>query len=513
MTDKQPENIKYESDIATLMEQIGAEPVNHSVADTTICSGLSEDSRTVKQGDMFIARPGLESDGRRYIHQATTNGAVAVLCEATEIDQFVQALDCPVAVYKVKNLADKLGKLGSIFYQNPSDQLTMIGITGTNGKTSCTQLIARVLNNLNEKVAVMGTLGNGLLDDLDETSNTTIDALTLQNYLADFKNKGIEFVSMEVSSHALKQGRVNGVKYNVAVFTNLTRDHLDYHGDMKSYAEAKKMLLAREEVETVIINADDTMGSTLISDDSIKADKYSFSITPINARDANNSVWTETVVFHDSGLEAEIATPWGSVEFKTSMIGQFNLSNCLAVITTLGSMGFDPQDVTDQLATMPFVKGRMERFGGDDKPLVIVDYAHTPDAMKHVLQAIKSHTSHKLWVVFGCGGDRDRGKRAQMASIAEEYADYIVFTSDNPRTEPVEEIITEMMKGLHRSSATEVEYDRELAIRNCVSKAVLGDVVLVAGKGHEQFQIIGNEKIPHSDIDVVQQALAMGSWS
>jgi len=503
---------QYQCDLAMLMKQIGAEPVNTSPGEAITLKGLTEDSRKIKDDELFIARPGLESDGRRFIHQATARGAVAILCEATDIEQFVQAVNCPVAIFQVTNLADKLGQLADIFYHNPSKALSIIGVTGTNGKTSCTQLIARVAEKLNKKVAVMGTLGNGLLSELDETGNTTIGALNLQGYLADFREKEIEIVSMEVSSHALKQGRVNAVNFKMALFTNLTRDHLDYHGDMRSYAKAKKMLLTRNELEAVVINADDAMGSNLLNDDEIKAEKYSFSITPVNARESHNSVWTESVVFHDAGIEAEIATPWGDVKFETSMIGQFNLSNCLAVITTLGVLGFSPEDVIEQLKTMPFVKGRMERFGGDGKPLVIVDYAHTPDALKHVLQAIKPHTSHNLWVIAGCGGDRDRGKRSEMAAICEEYADHLVFTSDNPRTERVEDIITEMLKGLHRASSCDVEYDRESAIMKSISKAVIGDVILVAGKGHETYQLIGKERVPHNDVEIVEKALAKGNW-
>ncbi|MCP3674344.1 MAG: UDP-N-acetylmuramoyl-L-alanyl-D-glutamate--2,6-diaminopimelate ligase [Gammaproteobacteria bacterium] len=502
----------YQCDIAMLMELINASPFNNLQPEYLMCSGITEDSRKIAKGFIFIARPGLESDGRHFIHQATAKGAVAVLCEATGIEQFVQAVNCSVSIFKVENIAGKLGKIGATFYQIPSNELTIIGVTGTNGKTSCTQLIARVAEKLKKKVAVMGTLGNGCLKELESTDNTTIDALTLQGHLAKFKNSNIDIVSMEVSSHALKQGRVNAVNFDIALFTNLTRDHLDYHGNMKSYADAKKILLVKNELKTVIINADDTTGLKFINDDTISAEKFSYSITPINAREPHNSVWTESAVFHDAGIVAEIATPWGAVDFKTSMIGQFNLSNCLAVITTLGSMGFSPKDVADQLSTMPFVKGRMERFGGEDKPLVIVDYAHTPDALKHVLQAIKPHTSHKLWVVVGCGGDRDRGKRPEMASIAEEYADHLVFTSDNPRSERVEDIVTEMQKGLHRYSSCEVEYDRELAIRNSISKAVLGDVVLIAGKGHETFQFTNKGKVPHSDIEIAEQSLTMGSW-
>ncbi len=499
-------------DIEQVMRDIGAQQYNESPLKVFACTGLVEDSRDIKKGYLFIARPGLESDGRRYIHQATTRGAVAILCEATDIEQFTQVKNCPVTIYKVKNVAEKLGRLGDIFYSHPSSHLTIVGVTGTNGKTSCTQLIAKVAEKLQKKVAVMGTLGNGIPGELDKTKNTTIEALAMQRYLSDFRNKNVEIVSMEVSSHALNQGRVNAVDFDIAVFTNLTRDHLDYHEDMVNYAKAKKSLLAKKELEAIIINADDMMGARFLKDKEITTKKYSFSITPVNARTTENSVWTESVVFHDNGIKAEVATPWGSITFKTSMIGQFNLSNCLAVITSLGVLGFSPEDVASQLAKISFVEGRMERFGGDKKPLVIVDYAHTPDSIKHVLQAIKPHTSHKLWVVFGCGGDRDRGKRPEMAAMAEEYADHLVITSDNPRTEPIEDIVSQMLTGLHRSSVCEVEYDRKAAIRNTISRAVIGDVVLVAGKGHEQYQLTGKEKIPHSDAEIVEQALSQGSW-
>jgi UDP-N-acetylmuramoyl-L-alanyl-D-glutamate--2,6-diaminopimelate ligase len=281
---------------------------------------------------------------------------------------------------------------------------------------------------------------------------------------------------------------------------------------MESYAKAKKLLLTKASLDTAIINADDAMGAKLIQDPEITAKKYSFSITPINARDTDNSVWTEAVSFHDSGIEAEIVTPWGEIQFATSMIGQFNLSNCLAVITTLGAMGYSIKDVAKELATMPFVKGRMESFGGEDKPLVIVDYAHTPDALKHVLLALRPHTNHKLWCVVGCGGNRDKGKRSEMAAIAESLADHLVFTSDNPRGESIEDIINDMLTGLNEPSDCSVEYSRELAIKSSISNAVLGDVVLVAGKGHEKVQVIGTTKIPFSDEDVVTQALSRGSW-
>ncbi|RLA02050.1 MAG: UDP-N-acetylmuramoyl-L-alanyl-D-glutamate--2,6-diaminopimelate ligase [Gammaproteobacteria bacterium] len=502
----------FQCEVTMLMAFVDANTDQPELAKGLNCTGITEDSRAVSKGDIFVARPGAESDGRRYIHQATARGAIAVLCESRDLEQFIQAEKCPVPVYQVENLAMRMGKLGDIFYQHPSNELSIIGVTGTNGKTSCSQLMARVADNLGHKAGIMGTLGNGPVDELIETGNTTTGALNIQADLADFKNKGIEVVCMEVSSHALAQGRVNGVKFKVALFTNLTRDHLDYHGNMQRYAKAKKLLLARKELESVVINADDTTGAGLIKDEDIKAKKYSFSITPINARDSDNSVWTESVTFHDFGIDAKVATPWGKMDFSTPMIGQFNLSNCLGVITTLGVMGFSVKDIGKELNTMAFVKGRMERFGGHDKPLVIVDYAHTEDALKHVLQALKPHTNHKLWCIFGCGGDRDKGKRPQMAAIAEEYTDHLILTSDNPRSERVDSIIQQMMKGLNHPTDCEVEFDRELAIRSSISRAVLGDVVLVAGKGHEQFQHIGKEKIPHSDVDTVKHALEMGSW-
>jgi len=503
---------QYKTDIKQLLQSLDAEALNSLNLESTECTGLTEDSRNVKIGDCYIARPGYESDGRRFIHQATARGAITVITEASEIEHFAQAMQCPVAIYKVKNLSEKMGMLSDLFYQHPSADLTIVGVTGTNGKTSCSQLIAKVADHMDKDAAVMGTLGNGRLNKLNATGNTTTDAITLHSQLAEFRDSGVDLVSMEVSSHALEQGRVNAVDFNIALFTNLSRDHLDYHGDMRSYAAAKKVLLTKQQLDAVIINADDAKGCEFLEDDDISAEKFSFSITSINSRAANNSVWTEAVEFHDAGIKADITTPWGSIDFSTSMIGQFNLSNCLAVISTFGVLGFDVQKVAEILSSVSYVEGRMERFGGDDKPLVIVDYAHTPDALKHVLKALQPHTSHKLWSIFGCGGDRDKGKRSEMAAIAEEFADHLIFTSDNPRSESMEDIVTDMMQGLIRPSSCEVEYDRETAIRTSISRAVLGDVVLVAGKGHEQFQQIGNEKIPLCDIDIVQQALAMGSW-
>lgn len=505
--------MNYHSDLSGLMEHIGAELVNQGSDSPINCTGLTEDSRKVKEGELFIARPGLDSDGRRYVHQAVAKGASAVLVEAQHLEQFVQTSETEVPVYKVKNLASLLGTLADKYYGSPSKELTIVGVTGTNGKTSCSQISGRILAQLGYSAAIMGTMGNGIVDQLDETSNTTMDAITVHRYLAQFRDDGVQFVIMEVSSHALVQGRVSKVRFDAAVLTNLSRDHLDYHGDMSSYAAAKKQLFLWPDLKSVIVNSDDSVGSDILSDNQVTAQKYSYSITAINAGADDHSVYTEAVDFKDEGIFADLRTPWGNADLKTSLIGQFNLSNCLAVVTLLGALGIELDNVIDGVARLKPVEGRMECFGGQNKPMAVVDYAHTPDALKHALRALRPHTNHRLWCVFGCGGDRDRGKRPQMAAIAEEYADYIVLTSDNPRSEDVTDIINEMRAGLQNPTACIVEPDRKLAIESVMNKSVIGDVVLLAGKGHEQYQHVGMEKLPHSDIEIVTNALEKGNWS
>ncbi len=503
----------YSADIATLMSAISAELHNDVDYSSLICQGMNEDSRQINPGDLFIARPGLESDGRRYINQAITKGAIAVLTEEFELQQFVQAEVQTIPVFKVKNLATVLGLLAATFYQYPSKDLTVIGITGTNGKTTCTQMAAHVLESLGHKVGVMGTMGIGRYGKLQPSPNTTLDALSVQRCFADFRDSGMSHVVMEVSSHALVQGRVNEVAYDVAIFTNLSRDHLDYHGDMVSYANAKKLLFDWPGLRYAIINSDDTVGVEILNEYKAEEGNYSFSITAINAQDEDTSVYTEAVSFFDGGVHAELVTPWGESSLVTQLIGQFNLSNCLAVLTALGALQYRLKDIIAGIADLKPVAGRMECFGNNKTPMVVVDYAHTPDALKHALAALRPHTQHRLWCVVGCGGDRDRGKRPQMAAIAEEFADHVVLTSDNPRSEDIMEIINEMREGLTRDKDCIVESDRKMAIQTTVNRSVIGDVILVAGKGHEDYQQIGAERVPHSDVETVTKVLQRGNWS
>ena len=506
-------SVQYSADLASLMAAIGADQHNQIDAGNQVCQGMNEDSRQINQGDLFIARPGLESDGRRYINQAITKGAIAVLTEEHELEHFVQATVETVPIFKVKNLANELGILADTFYQHPSSNLTVIGVTGTNGKTTCAQMTAHVLESLGYKVGVMGTMGNGRYGQLTPSPNTTLDALSVQQCIAQFRDDGMNYVVMEVSSHALVQGRVNEIAFDVAVFTNLSRDHLDYHGDMVSYANAKKLLFGWPGLRFAAVNSDDKVGLEILEQYQAAEGNYSFSITAINAQNPDTSVFTESVRFFDGGVSAELVTPWGVSELNTQLIGQFNLSNCLAVVTALGALGFELKQIIDGIAGLKPVAGRMECFGGESTPLVVVDYAHTPDALKHALSALRPHTQHRLWCIVGCGGDRDRGKRPEMAAIAQEHADYVVLTSDNPRSEDIMDIINEMREGLSSGSECIVEPDRKLAIQSTLNRAVIGDVVLVAGKGHEDYQQIGDEKRPHSDITAVQTVLKRGNWS
>ena len=504
---------KYQIDLMTLMDVIGAEQHNQCEFSGLVCKGIKEDSRDVVEGDLFIARPGLESDGRRYISQAINKGATAVLVEDFQIEQFVQASLESVPVFKVKNLAHELGLLADTFYQHPSSEITVIGVTGTNGKTTCAQMTAHVLESMGHATGVMGTMGNGRYGQLTPTPNTTLDAISVHECLAHFRDEGMRYAVMEVSSHALVQGRVNKVAYDVAGFTNLSRDHLDYHGDMVSYANAKKLLFKWPDLKFAAVNSDDAVGLEILNELSTDVTSYSFSITAINAQDPDSSIYTETVNFSDSGVGAELVTPWQEISLDTQLIGQFNLSNCLAVIAMLGALEFPLDAIVNGISSLKPVAGRMECFGGNESPLVVVDYAHTPDALKHALEALRPHTQHRLWCIVGCGGDRDRGKRPQMASIAEQFSDYVVLTSDNPRSEDIMDIINEMKQGLSPASDTVIEPDRKQAVEATINRAVIGDVVLVAGKGHEDYQLIGDEKVPYSDVTTVEQTLVRGKWS
>jgi UDP-N-acetylmuramoyl-L-alanyl-D-glutamate--2,6-diaminopimelate ligase len=459
-------------------------------------SGLQTDSRRVRPGDLFFALPGSVSDGRDYIGDAVAAGAAAVVYESN--DGFVLH-GAPVPAIAIAGLRHRIGFIADRFYGSPSRHLLVVGVTGTNGKTTCTQLLAQALDRPPQRCAVIGTLGDGFPGALNASLHTTPDAVTLQRLMAEFLDRGATHVSMEVSSHALEQGRVNGVAFHVAVFTNLTRDHLDYHGDMQSYGAAKAALFAMEGLQYAVINHDDAFGRELLARIGSRVRTLSYGIEggEVRARELRLS---------PEGMHLRIATPAGETELRSPLIGRFNAYNLLAVLAVWLALGLELQEASARLAHARPPAGRAERFGGEHgKPLVVIDYAHTPDALEKILLALREHARGRLWCVFGCGGDRDRGKRPVMGGIAERFADIVLLTDDNPRHEPGEAIIRDIISGM--TASPEIIRERRCAIAEAVRRAGPDDIVLVAGKGHEDYQQVGDMRLPYSDREVVRAIL------
>ncbi len=467
------------------------------------------DSRQVKQGDTFVATVGFQLDARNFIANACKQGAELVIAEAENNQEFlnIAGVDSDSIIW-IKNLRDQLSQLASNFYHNPTNQLKTIGVTGTNGKTSCSYLIAKTLQKLHFECYLLGTLGVGQSHDLKTSVNTTADAVTMQQVLAEAVESGVQFVSMEVSSHGLSQSRVACVKFTTAIFTNLTRDHLDYHGDMENYGEAKRQLFLQPSLKNAVLNMDDKFIRKLEKDEQISAIKWLVTTKlPTSGSNLNRWIWAEDVIYSIKGLHAKVYTPWGSGTLESNLIGQFNLSNLLLVIAALGSILKDVYPILNALKEVRSAPGRMDRFGNEKTPMAVVDYAHTPDALEQSLKALREHNVGMIWCVFGCGGDRDTGKRAIMARIAEKLANKVIVTSDNPRTELPETIKKDIFEGFKKPEKVTYIEDRQQAIIEIVNKAKVGDAILIAGKGHEDYQIIGQEKIHLSDLEIVKKAI------
>jgi len=457
--------------------------------------GMTSDSRKVSAGDLFIAYPGECADGRKHIGQAIERGACAVIWEQGSIWDDAWA----VPNLPVSGLRDQVSALAGEFYGQPSQGLWMIGVTGTNGKTSCSHWLAQCLNALGSKTAVLGTLGNGLPGSLTEAVNTTPDAIVLQCLLADFVGQEVDAVAMEVSSHGLAQGRVSGLKFDVALLTNLSRDHLDYHGDMEAYAAAKAQLFGWPSLRCAVLNVDDEFGARLavhLHQQGRKVLTYGLN---------GGAVSCTSLHFVDGGIAMEVMTPWGDAETSVGVIGRFNAVNVLAVLATLLASDIPLDKAVASLQYIRPVPGRMQQLGGGRQPLVVVDYAHTPDALAKVLTSLREQTQGRLICVFGCGGNRDKGKRPLMGEVVSSLADVAVVTSDNPRHEAPQDIIDEIVAGM--TGNFRIEADRAAAIRHAIGNAGAGDVVLLAGKGHETYQQVGDEKMPFSDADVARRAL------
>ncbi len=472
---------------------------------------LVTDSRAVQAGDTFVAYPGEKLDGRQFIAQAIAQGANAVIWE---LQHFVWNAEWELPNFGVKNLRDTAGWIANDVYGAPSQKLQMIGITGTNGKTSTAHWIAQALNAAKKPCALIGTLGNGFVTGLQPSANTTPDAIHVHALLAEYLSHGAQAVAMEVSSHALSQGRVNGVNFDVALLTNLSRDHLDYHGDMKNYAGSKRKLFQWDQLKYAVLNFDDEFGVELaeqLLDASVEVVGYGLSDPALRhaERLGLRMVYGHVTEMNGQGLRLEIHSSWGAAQLSSGLIGRFNAANLLGALAVLLVSEVSLSDAVLSLGDMQAVAGRMQRLGNAQQPTVVVDYAHTPDALEKVLltlREIDTTKSAKLICVFGCGGDRDRGKRAMMGLVAEKFSDHCIVTSDNPRSENPQHIIDEVMGGMSGNNH-EIVLDRTAAIARAISLAAQCDTILVAGKGHENYQEISGVKHAFSDVLVAQQAL------
>jgi UDP-N-acetylmuramoyl-L-alanyl-D-glutamate--2,6-diaminopimelate ligase len=477
---------------------------------------LVNDSRAVKPGDTFVAYPGHARDGRDYIAHAIESGAAAVLWERAG---FRWDPRWRVPNLGVRALRHRAGEIASRFHGRPSRRLQVIGVTGTNGKTTCSQWITQALTRCGRRCAVIGTLGYGLRAPLKPLVNTTPDALWLHAQLSEFARRGAQAVAMEVSSIGLDQDRVAGIEFDTALFTNLSRDHLEYHRTMRRYQEAKARLFAWQTLRHAVVNLDDDFGAELarrIRRPGLEVIGYGFDA----ARGARGArLVGANLVSRAAGVSFDARTPWGAARVTGPVPGRHNASNLLGVLAVLLASGIPLRRAVAALAALKPLPGRLQRFGGGAKPLVVVDYAHTPDALKQALltlhellpaqSRVASHES-RLICVFGCGGERDPGKRPQMGRIAVRLADHVVLTSDNPRGEEPKEIIGDIVAGVPGGAGgVEIEPDRRAAIMRAVARARRGDIVLVAGKGHEAYQEIRGVQHPFSDAAVAREALAI----
>ena len=460
--------------------------------------GITLDSRHVRDGDLFVAFPGLRHDGRDYIAQAVAAGAAAVVLES----QGAVAHQLAVPSVQIEGLAEQLSALADRFYQQPSAALQVIGITGTNGKTSVSQMLAQALDRLGSRCGVIGTLDSGLAGALIDHGMTTPDAVAVQAQLASMRDQGASHVAMEVSSHALDQHRVAAVRFAVAVFTNLSRDHLDYHGTMAAYGEAKAQLFQRD-LQAAVINLDDAFGREL-------AERCAAPVIGYSLSDPAATLYCRELVCDSLGLNARLQVQGREFALRSPLLGSFNMSNLLAVLGSLLALGVDAGAAVEQVAQLQPPAGRMQRLGGGDLPLVVVDYAHTPDALEKALTALHQHAAGRVVCIFGCGGDRDNGKRPMMARVAEQFAEAVVVTDDNPRTEPSQQIIEQICQGAEHPQALTVIPNRAQAIASTIAAARPGDVILLAGKGHENYQEIDGVRHPFSDIE--QASLALQHW-
>ncbi len=486
--------------LAKLLDNVADVP---SVMDVAV-SSMTQDSREVLPGCLFVALKGAQQHGMAYAERAEFLGAVAIIFEA---DESLQSIETNIPQFEITDLRESLGLIADRFYNSPSQSLQMVGITGTDGKTSVSHFMAQAINNC----AVIGTIGLGLLDDLQTATHTTPDVINVHKSLFEMKQQGVSTVAMEVSSHALDQGRVAGVAFDVAVLTNLSRDHLDYHKTVEAYGDAKEKLFHWSNLKAVVLNLDDRFGRKVAEKVSQTQTVVGYGIGEIEDYPAGSLVAVDTK-FTVNGICAVVQYGSQKGQLAVSVLGRFNLSNLLAALGAMLGLGIAFNDVISQLNKVQTVAGRMEKVGDvlSQSILTVVDFAHTPNALMSVLKALREHLgneSSNLICVFGCGGDRDAGKRPLMAAVAEKYANVVIATDDNPRTENPELIMQDIVAGFENKEAVIIEHDRSAAIYKALKRAKSGDAVLIAGKGHETGQILATGTIPFNDREQVEQAL------
>lgn len=466
-------------------------------------SGLCLDSRKINSSDVFVALSGYDNHGIDFAYQVQRGGACAILAESVTKGKAKpkgrqQPLTIPVI--EIEELSKKLGILSSKFYENPSKKLDVIGITGTNGKTSCAWLLLQAWDKLGLKGAYIGTLGYGTLQQIHALKNTTPTALELQKILAEFESTGITHVAIEVSSHGISLGRINNVTFAGTGFTNISRDHLDFHETMEQYSEAKKQLFTDFTQSFTVINSKDSYGKKWISEISTPCLAYGI-------EDEEADLIAKNIQLTPKGINFELKWDNQSYALFTPLLGRFNVDNLMLVIATLIEQKFNIQEILKAVPLLEPVPGRMNCVTVQEAcPLIIIDYAHTPDALKQVLLALKEHNARKIWCVFGCGGNRDKGKRPQMGHIAETLADIVIVTDDNPRFEDNQHIMQDILMGMN--SKPTVIHDRQLAIAHAINNAHNDDLILIAGKGHEPYQLIKGQYHPFDDKVIASNLLA-----
>lgn len=486
-----------------LLANISSDSVisDHPALDHEI-TGICTNSHACCQGDLFIGMPGTRVDGGDFWQSAISSGAIAAMISPEAATKYPPtANDC---VIQCADMVTACANIAATFYQHPTQTLKLIGITGTNGKTTTTHLIEYFLEQTNHPTALLGTLYTRWKGYQETATHTTPFAADLQKQFFNAVKAGNEYAVIEVSSHALAQGRVKACTFDVAVFTNLTQDHLDFHKDMEDYFSAKAKLFDLDYLTgKAIINLDDSYGQRLINT-LPKNQVWSYSV---NNSDAD--FYTNALTYSSTGISGVLHTPIGAFNFRSPLVGQYNLSNLLAAIASTTHFGLDIPTLLQKLPDFPGVPGRMERVQISDTQdiSVIVDYAHTPDSLENLLKASRPFISGKMICVFGCGGDRDRTKRPKMGKIAAELADVAVVTSDNPRTENPDQILRDILDGIPASVEPLVEKDRSTAIHTAILQASSGDGVIIAGKGHEDYQILGTEKIHFDDREQARDAL------